>query len=146
MHPAGQENGLAVAHPYPVAIPGVIGEQGAIHFWEDKSLFPEGIKRCFWITGVREGGKRGNHAHRKESQVIVAITGSVEVYVLCLDGREFRFNLTHPSEGVYIPKLNWVEVTFWSEATVLVLSDHEFLEGDFIREKFYFEKLKKHIG
>lgn len=145
MHEAEQPRELLVAYPSQITIPGVLGDQGMLHFLDYKSVFPEGIQRCFWTTDVPDGGTRGNHAHWKENQLIIAITGSVKVYVLSLDGSEYRFNLTHPSEGVYIPSLNWVEVTFLSGAAVLVLSDHQFSEKDFIRDKFYFEKIKNTI-
>jgi hypothetical protein len=145
MYVAEQQSDLLVAYPYQVTLPGVQGEQGALHFLDYKTFFPEGIHRCFWITEVPHAGTRGNHAHWKENQLIIAVAGSIEVFVLSLDGSEHRFNLRHPSEGVYIPKLNWVEVTFISGASVLVISDHEFSEKDFIRDKFYFERLKTTI-
>ena len=145
MQSVEKSNTIFAAYPEKIDIPGVVGENGAVHFCENKSLFPKGIQRCFWITGVSEGCSRGNHAHWKEAQVIVAVAGSVVVKICSVDGKEHRFLLTHPAEGIHVPPLNWVEVTWISVSTVLVLSDHEFAEEDFIRDKSYFEGLKKDV-
>jgi hypothetical protein len=133
---------INVSYPRKITISGIVGSHGAVHFWEDKTIFPQGIHRCFWITGVDQGGSRGNHAHWKESQVIVAVSGTVEVKVWSVDGAAHLLLLNSPAEGVFIPPLNWVEVKFTSEAVVLGLSDLEFSEEDYIRDKSYFERLK----
>ncbi len=131
----------SVNYPVKITISGIKSQKGAVHFWEDKSIFPMGIHRCFWITGVEEGFSRGNHAHWKESQVLVAVSGSVQVKVLSVDGVEHLFWLNSPAEGIFIPPMNWVEVIFTSESVVLGLSDQEFSEMDYIRDKNYFERL-----
>lgn len=138
-------NLITVAYPVQMSIPGVIGESGSVHFWEDKLLFPNGILRCFWITGVAEGVSRGSHAHWQESQVILAVNGSVEVRVVSVDGKVHHFVLSDPSQAVYVPPLNWVEVHCSTGAVVLGLSDREFSEEDYIRDKAYFEKLRENI-
>ena len=116
-----------------------MGQQGAVHFWEDKTIFLKGIQRCFWITGVGEGEIRGRHAHWQESQAILALSGSVEVKIWSVDGKKHLFLLNCPSEGVYVPPLNWVEVKCSLGAVVLGLSDREFSEKDYIRDKVFFE-------
>ena len=136
---------ISVGYPIPIEISGVISHQGSVHFWEDKRLFQNGIHRCFWITGVAEGNVRGSHAHWQECQVLVAIAGSVTVNVQSVDGQTHTFGLSKPSEGVYIPPLNWVEVVCADGAVVLGLSDREFSEEDYIRDKVYFERLRNNV-
>jgi hypothetical protein len=136
---------IFVLYPERLTIPGVPAPNGWVHFWEDKSLFPVGIQRCFWISGVKDGDTRGYHAHWEEGQVLVAVTGSVTVQVLSVDGTQRNFNLENPSQAVYIPPLNWVEVVCSSGAVVLGLSDREFSEIDYIRDKTHFEKLREAI-
>lgn len=136
---------ISVDYPIRINIPGVISHHGSVHFWEDKSLFENGIHRCFWITGVSEGDVRGKHAHWQECQVLVAMVGSVTVEVMSVDGKTHVFSLNNPSEGIYIPPVNWVEVVFGNSAAVLGLSDREFSEEDYIRDKVYFEKLKEYV-
>lgn len=133
---------LALAYPYRIEIPGVISSSGAVHFWDNQELFPKGILRCFWITGVGEGNIRGNHAHLKESQVLVPLSGLVHLEILSLDGKIHCFDLNDPSEGVFIPPLNWTQVTFMKNSVLLGLSDREFSEEDYIRNKSDFERLQ----
>lgn len=134
-----------VDYPVLITIPGVVGHHGSVHFWEDKTLFQNGIHRCFWITGMEEGDVRGQHAHWMESQVILAVAGSVEVKVLSVDGKVHQFTLLKPSIGIHIPPLNWVEVVCSKGAVLLGLSDREFAEEDYIRDKSYFERLKENV-
>jgi hypothetical protein len=134
-----------VAHAIPVLIeiPGQIRENGAVHFWENFTLFPAGIQRCFWISGVGEGEIRGNHAHWKETQVIIALAGKLSVQVEGIQGDCGQFELHSPGVGLLVPPLNWVEVTFCTGSVLLGLSDRAFSEQDYIRDKKYFGSLQK---
>ncbi|WP_425542756.1 sugar 3,4-ketoisomerase [Algoriphagus jejuensis] len=114
-----------------------------MHFWENSGLFPNGILRCFWISGVKKGETRGNHAHRQESQVIVALTGRLEIRSEGLDGALTEFTLEGAGRGVFVPPLNWIEIRFFNDAVLLGLGDQVFLEEDFIRDKDYFGSLQK---
>ena len=129
--------------PILIEIPGQVKANGAVHFWENASLFPHGVQRCFWITGVKEGETRGNHAHWKESQVIVALAGRLVVRIEGMDGRTTQFELHEPGKGILVPPLNWVEVRFSPDAVLLGLSDRAFSEEDYIRDKDYFGNLQK---
>jgi hypothetical protein len=129
--------------PSLVTILGNSNESGSVHFWENAELFPQGILRCFWISGVREGESRGNHAHWEESQVLVAVNGSVEVRVSGLDGSAHTFSLQSAGSGLLVPPLNWIQILFSSDAVLLGLSDLAYSESDFIRDKDHFERLQK---
>ncbi|RIW13667.1 WxcM-like domain-containing protein [Algoriphagus lacus] len=133
----------AYSAPILIDIPGQVRANGAVHFWENTSLFPNGVLRCFWITEVKEGETRGNHAHWKESQVIVALAGKLVVNVEGIDGGSTQFELIDPGKGILVPPLNWVEVKFSIDAVLLGLSDRAFSEEDYIRDKDYFGNLQK---
>lgn len=137
---------ISVNYPVQIEIPGVISHHGSVHFWEDKSLFQHGIHRCFWITGVEEGDVRGTHAHWQECQVLVILSGTAKVNIISVDGKTHMFSLGKPSEAIYIPALNWVEVVCGKDAVVLGLSDREFSEEDYIRDKVHFERLRENVG
>lgn len=134
---------LAYQAPRLVKIPGNITDSGAVHFWENAGLFAHGIQRCFWISRVKSGETRGNHAHWREAQVIVALNGEVDIQVEGLDGSRSRFLLDCPDKGLYIPPLNWIEISFSEDAVLLGLGDLVFEEEDFIRDKSYFDRLKQ---
>jgi len=129
--------------PRYIEIPGNINGSGSVHFWENSLLFPNGILRCFWISRVKEGESRGNHAHWEESQVIVAVSGGLEISVDGVDGSNAVFTLEGPGLGLFVPPLNWVSIRFSSDAVLLGLADRAFSEQDFIRDKDYFGSLQK---
>lgn len=128
--------------PWQIEIPGHVNESGSVHFWENFQLFPHGVLRCFWISGVKEGESRGNHAHWQESQVVVAIAGKLEIKVIGLDGNTTVFILEKPGVGLFVPPLNWIEIHFSADAVLLGLGDRAFSEADYIRDKNYFGSLQ----
>jgi hypothetical protein len=137
-----KKEGLNYQAPRLIDIPGHINESGSVHFWENIQLFPQGILRCFWISGVKQGESRGNHAHWRESQVIIAIAGELQIKVKGIDGSEWTYKLEESSKGLFVPILNWIEIYFSSDAVLLGLGDHSFSEADYIRDKNYFENLR----
>ena len=137
------EESKTLQSPYLIQLSGESNANGALHFWENHDLFSKGIQRCFWITKVAENETRGNHAHWQESQVLVALAGKLQLEVLSAAGSLFSFDLTSASQGLVVPALHWVVVRFSAEAVLLGMSDRPFSEEDYIRDKSYFETLKK---
>lgn len=129
--------------PYAFTLPGNSSETGSLTFWENLELFPKGIQRCFWISGVKEGETRGNHAHWQESQVVVAVAGKVHLEILSAQGEMFKFELDSPQQAVFIPPLNWLVARFTNNSVLLGMSDQAFSEEDYIRDLDYFGKLQK---
>lgn len=135
IQPVSQQDSIAKQNPRILSIPGIVNPSGNIYYWDDFSLFPKGIKRSFWISGVASGEIRGKHAHYKESQLLVAINGQLRVSVENVKGEVSFFTLSSPGEGLFIPPMNWVEVKFSSGAVLLGLADRQFDEADYIRDK-----------
>lgn len=131
--------------PYTFTLPGNSSDTGNLHFWENLELFPNGIQRCFWISNVQEGETRGNHAHWQESQVIVAVTGKIQLKIHSAQGDVFNFKLDSPEQAVFIPPLNWLVARFTSNSVLLGMSDQAFSEDDYIRDLDYFGKLQERI-
>jgi hypothetical protein len=128
--------------PRLIEIPGHTNETGSVNFWENIQLFPQGILRCFWISGVKGGKSRGNHAHLQESQVLIAVAGKLQIKVKGIDKEERIYSLDGPGVGLLVPPLNWVEIFFSDNAILLGLGDRYFSEHDFIRDKNDFENLR----
>ncbi|TXE10979.1 sugar 3,4-ketoisomerase [Algoriphagus aquimarinus] len=129
--------------PYALSLPGNSSETGSLHFWENFELFPDGIQRCFWISGVKEDDTRGNHAHWQESQVIVAVAGSIQLEIYSAQGKVYNFELHSPEQAVFIPPLNWLIARFSPNSVLLGMSDRAFSENDYIRDLDYFGKLQE---
>ncbi len=97
-------------------------------------------KRIFWVSGLDQGGTRGNHAHRKCHQLIVAMAGSFKVTTE--EGQtvdEFDLNdASHgtPSAAVYVPPLTWVTISEISQdAVIFVAASDEYDVADYIDDK-----------
>ncbi len=125
-----------------ISIPGQVSDLGQLHFWEDSTVFHQGICRCFWITQVSPGEFRGKHAHWEEAQVLVCLSGISRVSVEGLDGRLDEFLLDSPGKGLFVPPLNWVKVSFEPSSVLLGLSDRAFSEQDYIRDFQVFRSLQ----
>ncbi|NVK50320.1 MAG: FdtA/QdtA family cupin domain-containing protein [Cyclobacteriaceae bacterium] len=135
------ENPKTDENPKIIRFPGNIGDSGNLFFWENKKLFPNGIVRCFWVHQVPEGYIRGKHAHRNETQVLIAMSGELEVTIRLPKGESQTFILRDPSEGLLIPPFHWVETRFSPGAVLLGLSNQEFSEEDYIRNPEEFGNL-----
>ncbi len=129
--------------PYTINLPGNSSETGDIYFWENLALFPNGIQRCFWISNVKEGETRGNHAHWKESQLIVAVAGCIKLEIHSVQGEVFNFQIDSPGQAIFVPPLNWLIARFEPSTVLLGMSDRAFSEDDYIRDLDYFGKLKE---
>ncbi|MDN3202852.1 sugar 3,4-ketoisomerase [Algoriphagus sediminis] len=107
---------------------------GKLSFWQKNEIFPEGIQRCFWVYDVDEDETRGNHAHRSEGQVIVAIKGKISLKITDTAGNTKAFTLENPYEGFYLPPKYWIQTKFESGAVLLGMCNEPFEDGDYIRD------------
>ncbi|AWW33270.1 hypothetical protein DN752_20440 [Echinicola strongylocentroti] len=130
-----------MTNPYVFHLGEVKNCSGKLNFWEREKL-PFGAKRVFWITGVPEGGVRGEHAHKVDNQVTICIQGSVNVVLEDLENNHLEYTLQDSSEALFLPRLVWSKFTFAANSVLLVLSESDFDECDYIRNREEFEKLK----
>lgn len=102
---------------------------------------PFQMKRVFWIYDVPEEATRGEHANRSCTELLVAVSGSVKVWLT--DGHsECEFLLDSPEKGLYIPPMVWCRLTQFSPNCVCIcMADQDYDEElyinryeDFIKE------------
>jgi WxcM-like, C-terminal len=98
----------------------------------DPDAVPFPIARVFTIVGVSAGGRRGNHAHRKCSQLLVSLKGTARV--LLNDSVDINsFTLSPDGKGLLIPPGIWNTVVFEGSQTVLmVICDEAYDPQDYI--------------
>ena len=120
----------------------VVDDNGNLIPIESGSSIPFEIERVFYVYGVRDEEKRGNHAHHKTKQVLISLHGKVEVIVK--DGeREVRYLLESPQQALYIPEMIWDEQVYRSEETaLLVLSNTHYDPSDYIHNFESFKLMK----
>lgn len=100
-------------------------------------LFP--VKRVFFVSDY-EGAIRGNHAHYKQTQYIVCLTGEVWVDLLSDELKCIRLT---PGESCYVQPLVWDTVRFAKDSSILVFSDMSYDKDDYINDMKEFNVLSK---
>ncbi len=117
-----------------IDIPVVHDRRGNLAFVESRGV-PFRFRRVYYLFDVPSGARRGGHAHRRQDEWLIALSGSFDV--ILWDGRaEKRITLNRPDRALHIPRGLWRELeNFSSGAVCLVLNTDFFDEGDYIRNK-----------
>ena len=94
--------------------------------------FPIKVKRIFIIYGKKKY-LRGDHAHKKCSQVFFPIKGKIKINMKYKKIKK-SINLTHNnSKALLVPPRIWISVeSLNSNSAVLVLTDYEYDVKDYI--------------
>ena len=108
--------------------------------------FPIKVKRIFVIYGKKKY-KRGDHAHKKCSQIFIPIMGKIKINIK-YKKTEKSINLSHNgSKALLVPPRIWSSVEFLNnKSVVLVLTDYEYDFKDYIetyKEFIAFQKRNK---
>lgn len=95
---------------------------------------PFEVKRIFWITEVTPGSRRAGHAHRTCEQFLFCVRGSITATVTDAGRRTYSRTLT-TGETLYLPPLNWLELSNFSEGSVLgVLASQHYDRSEYIED------------
>jgi len=94
--------------------------------------FPIKVKRIFIIYGKKKY-LRGDHAHKKCSQVFFPIKGKIKINMKYKKTKK-SINLTYNnSKALLVPPKIWISVeSLNSNSVVLVLTDYEYDVKDYI--------------
>jgi hypothetical protein len=99
----------------------------------EKDMLPFKVKRIYWTYFTPNDVERGNHAHKKLEQIIIAASGTIRLETENLYGIKNTFKLDHPELGLYIPPLHWRKIKFSHNSVLLCLASMEYEENDYIR-------------
>ena len=118
-----------------VSLPKILDDRGNLSFIESDNHIPFSIKRTYLIYDVPGGEVRGGHAFIRQKEMIVALSGSLDIIVF--DGvKEQKFSLNRSYKGLYIPNGLWRHMeNFATNTLVLVLSNTNYSKDDYIRNK-----------
>ncbi len=122
---------LALARFVDFAVKG--DEFGWLVALEGERNVPFPIKRAYYIFGTRPGVRRGKHAHRQLTQMMVCIAGRCTV--LLDDGKaSVEVELARNDRGLMLDRMIWHEMyDFSPDCVLLVLADNRYDEADYIR-------------
>ena len=117
-----------------IELPKIHDPRGNLSFIEEEEHFPFEIKRIYWIYDVPGGQTRGGHAFKKQHEMIVALSGSLDIMVD--DGLNKKIiSLNRSYYGLYIPSGVWRQMeNFSTNSLAMVLSSTEYSEDDYIRD------------
>lgn len=86
--------------------------------------------RTYWIYGA-DGQTRGGHRHSHTRQALVAVSGTVSIYMN--DGVTAEtVELTHPGQCLLVEPKDWHTMTFGPSSTLLVMSSHPYDRSEYI--------------
>ena len=96
------------------------------------------IKRIFFINAETKD-IRGNHGHKKCTQVFVSIKGKIKIEVF--NGKKTKFfNMRPLIDILKVEPNNWVKIHFKKEQLLMVLCDKYFSKKNYIFDKFLIGK------
>jgi dTDP-4-dehydrorhamnose 3,5-epimerase-like enzyme len=126
-----------------IELPKFEDSRGNLSFIEQHDHIPFDIKRTYWIYDVPGGMIRGGHAFIEQQEFIVALSGSLDIYVT--NGEiEQIFSLNRSYYGLFIPQGYWRRMqNFSTNSLAMVLSSTKYAESDYIRS---FAEYKKYKG
>lgn len=104
---------------------------------------PFEIKRVYWTYFTPDEVIRGNHAHKQLQQILIAVTGQVEVEIISLHGERYTFQLNRPHLCLYLPSMCWRTLKFSHNAVLVCLASMHYEESDYIRDLNEFTSLSK---
>ncbi|WP_299941938.1 WxcM-like domain-containing protein [uncultured Nitratireductor sp.] len=114
------------------------GNLAAIEFSRDLPFRP---LRSFLVFGVPSSKVRGEHAHHRCHQFLVAVHGELSVVVD--DGENAReVRLDSPEIGLHIPPMVWgIQYKFSANAVLMVMASDPYDADDYIRSYSHFRDL-----
>ena len=107
--------------------------------------FPIKVKRIFFLYGKKDK-IRGEHAHKRCSQLFIPIYGKVLLKIKTPDTKKAIY-LNHISKkGVLIPPKYWCGVKFINKNSILmVVCDRSYEFGDYLESFSYYKKYLKKL-
>jgi hypothetical protein len=124
-----------------IQFPKILDDRGNLTFVEANLHVPFQISRVYWIYDVPGGESRGSHAYRELQEVIIALSGSFEVFLD--DGMAQKtITLNRAYYGLYVPNMIWRRMqNFSTNAVALVLASLPYAVEDYIRDYPEFQRM-----
>ena len=126
-----------------IQFPKILDDRGNLTFVEAGRHIPFHIARIYWIYDVPGGESRGSHAYRALQEVIIALSGSFEVFLD--DGMAQKtITLNRAYYGLYVPNMIWRQMhSFSTNAVALVLASLPYSVEDYIRDYAEFQRINQ---
>ena len=115
-----------------IDLPTFTDSRGQLSVLEKAVPFP--VRRVYFIHHA--SGLRGGHRHRKNTQLLVAVSGAVKIHVH--DGQKKQdYDLNHPRQGLLVETPDWHTMDEFSpDCVLLVLASQPYDVHDYIDEPY----------
>ena len=115
-------------------------DRGSLIALENGHNLPFDVKRVYYMYGTKSGVSRGFHAHKKLKQLLIAVSGSVEIHCE-MHGPKTVYLLDAPDKGLLVEGMVWHTMeNFSPDCILLVLADDYYDEGDYVRDYVAFKQ------
>jgi hypothetical protein len=126
--PINFENLNVIQNCKIIELPKIHDPRGNLSFIEGEKHFQFEIKSAYWIYDMRNGKITGGQAFKQQNEMIVALSGSMNVVVDDGTNRKI-YSLNRPYYGLYIPSGLWYQMeNFSTNSLILVLSSDVYFE------------------
>ncbi len=97
------------------------------------------LKRFFILHG-KKNHLRGDHAHKKCTQIFIPLNGKIKLEILKKKKKIFKLS-NKDQNALIVPPFHWCKIRFLEEkSSILVLCDVTFSENEYIRKYKEFVK------
>ena len=129
-------------------LPTLGDERGHLVVQESLSeLVPFEIKRTFFIFDTTPGTVRGKHAHHRNRQILICVSGACTIECEMPDGIKSFHRLDWPNKALLLEGMVWHEMKeFSKDAVLLVLASEHYDETDYVRSYDEFKRVSKRIS
>jgi mannose-6-phosphate isomerase-like protein (cupin superfamily) len=125
-----------------IKLPKILDERGNLSFLEERTHIPFNIERTYWIYDVPGGEVRGGHSYHKNLEIIIALSGSLDV-VLDNGYKKETFSLNRSYYGLYVPSGTWRHMeNFSTNSLCFIVASTRYDENDYERDYELFLKSK----
>jgi oxalate decarboxylase/phosphoglucose isomerase-like protein (cupin superfamily) len=126
-----------------IQFPKILDDRGNLTFIEQERHIPFKMSRVYWIYDVPGGEQRGGHAFKNQNEVIIALSGSFDVFLDDSTAQKI-VHLNRAYHGLYIPSMLWRRMqNFSTNAVAYVLTSCPYDETDYVRDYNLYKKLVK---
>lgn len=99
-----------------------------------ENALPFDVVRSYWIYDA-DGQTRGGHRHSYTRQALVAVSGTVTIYMN--DGvAQESIVLQRPEQCLLVEPKDWHTMTFGPGSVLLVLSSHPYDPSEYIDQPY----------
>jgi hypothetical protein len=129
-YPTDFENMNVIQNCKIIELPKIHDPRGNLSFIEEERHFPFEIKSTYWIYDMRNGKITASNAFKRQNEMIIALSGSLDVVVDDGTNRKI-YSLNRPYYGLYVPSGIWCQMeNFSTNSLILVLSSEVYLKKD----------------